>query len=270
VAEALLPPNEEASPRALHVLVVEDNRINQTVAIRRIEKTGCTVEVAENGEVAVRRVAEQHFDVVFMDCQMPIMDGYEATRQIRRRPEHARLPIVAMTAGASEEDRQRCLDAGMSEYLCKPLQPADLERIVNGLRHAVADPELPADVSTTSDVVDEAAIRSLFDDDVEAMLELIGLIKVDLPRYAARLATHVEQGEWIDVARLAHTIKGAASNVSGAAVAAAAQVVEHASRRGDGDAVTAATAPLLTAVGTLVEALTAWGTRLANRQANAA
>jgi two-component system, sensor histidine kinase and response regulator len=256
---------------ALHVLVVEDNRINQTVAVRRIEKTGCTVEVAENGEVAVRRLSERHFDLVFMDCQMPIMDGYEATRQIRGRPEHARLPIVAMTAGTTEGDRQRCLDAGMSEYLCKPLQPGDLERIVNGLRHAAAAPERPADASTNSGVLDEAAIRSLFDDDVEAMLGLIGLITVDLPRYAARLATHVEQGEWNEVSRLAHTIKGAASNVSGAAVVEAAQAIEQASRRGDGDAVTAATAPLLTSVGTLVEALTAWGTRLvADRQANAA
>jgi len=261
--------DQPARPRPLHALVVEDNRINQTVAVRRLEKCGCTVDVVENGQFAVRRVQEQRFDVVFMDCQMPVMDGYEATRQIRRRPEHAGLPIVAMTANAMEGDRERCLEAGMTDYLSKPLQPAALAAVLDGLRR-MKDPQPQPSTVVPHGVFDEAAIRSLFDDDVEAMRNLIGLVTVDLPRYAARLASHLERAEWTEVGRLAHTIKGAASNVSGSVVVDAAHVVEQASTREDAAAVLAASRTMSAAIGTLVEALDAWGRRLAlNGQADA-
>ena len=129
---------------ALHVLVVEDNRINQIVAVKLLQKAGCTTEVAENGEQAVRRVAEQPFDLILMDCQMPVMDGYEATRRIRSSLSSAHVPIIAVTASAIEGDRERCLDAGMNDYLCKPVQPAAIVAILDGIRRSRGEPCAPA------------------------------------------------------------------------------------------------------------------------------
>ncbi|MCC7014010.1 MAG: response regulator [Planctomycetes bacterium] len=113
------------------VLLVEDNRVNQMVARRMLERMGHTVALAENGREALELTAEQQFDVVLMDCQMPEMDGYEATRAIRVREAGARhLPIVAMTAHAMVGDREQCLAAGMDDYLTKPVRAEDLDEVL--------------------------------------------------------------------------------------------------------------------------------------------
>ena len=124
--------------RDFTVLVAEDNTINQKVARRFLEKLGCTVEIVENGEDAVARVRERVYDVVFMDCQMPKMDGYEATRAIRRLAEHANLPIIAMTAHAGQEVRERCALAGMDGYVTKPIQPTELFRALRDISQSQA------------------------------------------------------------------------------------------------------------------------------------
>jgi CheY-like chemotaxis protein len=140
----------------LHVLVVEDNKINQTVAVKWLHKAGCTTEVVENGEQAVRRVAERHFDLVLMDCQMPVMGGYEATRRIRECPEHAQMAIVAITASAIDGDRERCLALGMNDYLSKPLQPASLIAILDEIRRSRGETCAPAILLDSSWRVDAA------------------------------------------------------------------------------------------------------------------
>ncbi len=124
-----------SSPRgATRVLLAEDNRINQQVAVTMLKRAGCTVQVAENGVEAVKASAEAAFDLVFMDCQMPEMDGYAATAAIRSResldPSGPRLPIVALTANAMQGDRERCLAAGFDDYLSKPMRQADLVRML--------------------------------------------------------------------------------------------------------------------------------------------
>jgi len=112
----------------LTVLLVEDNRINRLLAVRILEKLGCDVETAVDGRAAVRKFESQSFDLVFMDCQMPIMDGYEATRRIRDMEDaDARTPIIAVTANAMSGDRERCLDSGMDDHITKPLRPNDLK-----------------------------------------------------------------------------------------------------------------------------------------------
>jgi signal transduction histidine kinase/DNA-binding response OmpR family regulator len=115
--------------RGLRVLLVEDNPVNQKVAGRMLERLGCTVELAEDGRAAVERLRGARFDLIFMDCQMPVMDGFEATRAIRRAEsgQGRRVPIVAMTAHAMASDREACLAAGMDDYLAKPIR-ADLLR----------------------------------------------------------------------------------------------------------------------------------------------
>ena len=105
--------------------------MNQKVAGRMLEKLGARVEVAVNGREAVRLAAANRYDLIFMDCQMPEMDGYAATRQIRAREDAAaRIPIVAMTAELLQGARERCLDAGMDDYISKPIQLHDLAEAI--------------------------------------------------------------------------------------------------------------------------------------------
>jgi CheY-like chemotaxis protein len=104
------------------ILLAEDNAFNQKVAVSMLTMLGCRVEVACNGAEALDMLQRGEYDLVCMDCQMPEMDGYEATRRIRALPGGAsRIPIVAMTANALNGDRQACLDAGMDDFLCKPI-----------------------------------------------------------------------------------------------------------------------------------------------------
>ena len=111
------------------ILLVEDNAVNRTIAMKLLEKRGHVVIAVENGALAVEATANDHFDMVLMDVQMPVMDGLTATTQIRTR-EHAtgghHLPIIAVTAHALDQDRQRCLAAGMDDYLPKPIRSSDL------------------------------------------------------------------------------------------------------------------------------------------------
>jgi CheY-like chemotaxis protein len=121
------------SDRQLAILLAEDNRLNRKVAAALLEKMGHHVDAVENGARAVEAVEHGRYDLVLMDCEMPEMDGYDATRAIRALPHHGNLPIVAMTAYAMPEDRQRCLDAGMNDYVSKPISVQRLRRVVERL-----------------------------------------------------------------------------------------------------------------------------------------
>jgi CheY-like chemotaxis protein len=123
------PPTASPLPtRVGRVLIVEDNHINQKLTMRMVEKLGHRAEVAANGIEAIAALDRVHFDLVLMDCQMPEMDGYEATTVIRRREAGTSLhvPIVALTANALANERQLCLDVGMDDYLAKPIRLVDL------------------------------------------------------------------------------------------------------------------------------------------------
>ena len=115
------------------VLLVEDNPTNQLLARRMLEKYGLTVEIVANGQEALDKLGAESFDLVFMDCQMPVMDGFEATRRIRQANGSSIDPdttIVAMTANAMQGDRQACLDVGMNDYLSKPIDPDELKHML--------------------------------------------------------------------------------------------------------------------------------------------
>ena len=125
-----------ALPNPLRILVVEDNAVNQLVLQTMLARLGHSVDIAENGAVAVELKRAQLYDVILMDCQMPVMDGYAATAAIRALPGIAAVtPIVALTASAMPTDRQRCLDAGMDAYLAKPINQADLIATIARVAH---------------------------------------------------------------------------------------------------------------------------------------
>jgi osomolarity two-component system sensor histidine kinase NIK1 len=131
---------------SVRILLVEDNEVNRTIATKLLEKRGHVVIAVENGLLAVEATASEHFDLVLMDVQMPVMDGLTATAEIRNR-EHTtglHLPIVAVTAHALDQDRQRCMSAGMDGYLTKPIRSSDLYDAVTRYAPADAGPEAAA------------------------------------------------------------------------------------------------------------------------------
>jgi len=130
-AAAIVTP--ASASRTLNLLLVEDNQVNQVVASGMLKKLGHTVTLAENGRQALDalRQSEGAFDIVLMDCQMPVMDGYEATRNIRANPEWQDLPVIAVTANVMQGDRDDCLESGMNDYITKPYNRADLKSIID-------------------------------------------------------------------------------------------------------------------------------------------
>ena len=128
---ALPPRSSQPVPVRARILLAEDDRANQRVAQRMLQHLGCTVAIASNGREVVRMAGEQSYDLIFMDCAMPELDGYQATAQLRAREGSGpRTPIVALTANAMSEDRKRCLAAGMDDHLTKPICPSDLTRML--------------------------------------------------------------------------------------------------------------------------------------------
>jgi signal transduction histidine kinase/CheY-like chemotaxis protein len=134
ISEPLLPATLEHDDGKSHILLVEDNRINQRIATLNLEKLGHTIDIAENGEEALARFSQKRFALIFMDVQMPVMDGLEATRRIRAlekgNPAQPAVPIIAMTANAMKGDRETCIKAGMNDYISKPFRAEELRKVL--------------------------------------------------------------------------------------------------------------------------------------------
>ncbi len=207
---------EDVSGKA-HVLVAEDNLVNQKVAARILEKAGHRVDVANNGVEAVAAIRNGCYDMVFMDIQMPEMDGYAATAEIRKMaPEFSELPVVAMTAHAMKGDREKCIAAGMDDYISKPVQPKGLLEMVQrwagkkvirpsmGVAHFPSDPDLP---------VNSKRLKNLTGGDKDFEREIIDLFLKDTSRHLERLGVAISEGDSSHVEAAAHSIKGAAANM---------------------------------------------------------
>ncbi len=230
--------------RNRRVLVAEDNPVNQLLARKLLENMGALVTLAETGEAAVAQLASTRFDIVLMDCQMPILDGYEATRKIRAGSagEAARaVPIIALTANALSGDRERCLEAGMNEYLAKPIDPRALrtllERLLkSGSGSAVVEAPLAVVDDSKTDptaLFDFGALRNRLGGDDEFLCELIGVFVASMEERIIALLAAANRGQAASVTAEAHAIKGAASNIDAHHLAACAAALESSARRGD-------------------------------------
>ena len=226
------------------ILLVEDSPPNRLVATAILSKAGYDVESAENGVQAVSAVKQKRYGLVLMDVAMPEMDGLEATRAIRALGgERAQVPIVAMTAGAFNEDKERCLSAGMDDFIGKPVVREDLLKAVERWLQADAaalasETASPSPVSLESILLDEAVLRALQEDLSPELLP--GALKAfvdDARRRVSVIEEAVRHGNLVQVRREAHAIKGAAGTFGASALRMAAAELEAAGGQGQDDVV---------------------------------
>jgi len=195
----------------LDILVAEDNVVNQRVVTRMLEKQGHRIKLVENGKLALAALLDKNYDLVFMDIQMPEMDGFEATHAIREREAslRRRTPIVAMTAHAMKGDEERCLLAGMDDYITKPLQSDDLMRIINKVKARqygpASTPQIEANATRTFDRV---TVLERLGGDEEFLCEIAGLFLVDSPRALAEIREAIDTADAEKLKRAAHALKG--------------------------------------------------------------
>jgi len=224
--------------RKTRILLAEDNVINQKVALKILEKIGCRADAVVNGRQALEALQSRAYDLVLMDCQMPEMDGYAATRKIRSLNSEIRnVPIVAMTAHAMQGDRDKCIEAGMDDYIPKPVNPQTLiEVIERWLTKGEVAQEKEVGVPKTSakaEVFDRAGLLERTMGDQDFAQEIVEAFFEDAPRRIADLKESLNNGDGAMVQQHAHTIKGASSNVGGLALQATAARIEAAGKIGN-------------------------------------
>ena len=231
--------SSEAAGRPLpkRVLLVEDNPVNRTVALRLLLGLGCEVEVATDGGEAVAAVERGPFDVVLMDCQMPDVSGYEATRRIRAMPDPARakVPIVAITANAMRGDREACLEAGMNDYLAKPIRREELiEALCRWSEPMGTTRRNPCTTDDAEQVLDARVLDDLRAlggaDDPGLLTELIELFLRDAPERIAEIEGALERGDAASLERAAHTLKSSSANLGATSLSALCREIEAAAR----------------------------------------
>ena len=229
------------------VLLVEDNPVNLLVAQRLIQICNFDCLSAENGEIALDMLQQKHdFNLVLMDCQMPVMDGYKATQAWRRiEAEHGlqRLPIIAMTANAMAEDRQRCLDAGMDDYLSKPVDRKLLEQVM--IKWMARDTNTPVvkapEPETPSPLAARAELPALDMEIVEDLQEMMGgdyqsLIRIyleDSPKLIGQIQSALDNRDCAALVAPAHTLKSSSANLGAMALSDIAKTIEKSARNGD-------------------------------------
>ncbi len=226
------------------ILVVEDNAVNQEVALGILAKLGCVAGLAEDGAKALIALGQDDYDLVLMDCQMPELDGYQATRMIRHPGTPVRdhlIPIVAMTAYALDGDREKCLAAGMNDYLTKPIRPAVLKHAIEfwtARREGQAPVPLAApDPMTAQTAFDrEGLLERLMGDGALARKVIEGFLQT-VPGQLAALSQALANADAAKARLTAHAIKGAAANTGGQEVSEAARRMEKLSEAGDLDGV---------------------------------
>ena len=234
--------------RKARILLAEDNITNQRVAVGILKTMGLRANVVANGAEAVKALEALPYDLVLMDVQMPEMDGFEATRAIRNLQSaipNRRIPIIAMTAHAMQSDRERCLEAGMDDYIAKPVSPQALAEMLDKwlpreteapTEQATGKPESSAPVSAQepeAPVFDKAGMMARMMDDEDLARTVTECFLLDIPRQIQALRGYLEARDASGVEHQSHTIKGASANVGGEALRAVAFEMEKAAKAGN-------------------------------------
>jgi len=273
--EALLRRDKVSEDRQFkaRVLLVEDNTVNQLVARGMLEKLGLTVELAENGQACLQKLADDDYDLVLMDCHMPVMDGFEATRHIRQAASGVRnpqIPILAMTANVMAGDREYCLDIGMNDHIPKPI---DTLKLTNALHHwlpeqpdrlaatqaGVEESTVSADADTDTDQQDRTFAYSLFIDDISGDKDLARLVLQafveDLPVNLKALEQAFNASDSDMLRTAAHKLKGSCASIYAKDLQDAAYRVEQLAIAGQLADAQQSYASLLSKSGVLLERL---------------
>ena len=225
------PEPDRAFQEKVRVLVVEDNLVNQKVVQGLLRTLGVAPVLASNGVEALDYLVNGAFDLVFMDVEMPALDGMATTRAIRRGQggdRHRTVPVAAMTANAMEGDREACLAAGMDDYVTKPLSTHELARVVD--RWALSRNTVPKERARLTFDPEELRLRLPLGD--QALQEILGLFLADLPARRQALTEALVQRDLGYLVRLAHTLKGTSANLVAQGVSDAAFDLETAAREG--------------------------------------
>jgi len=226
------------------ILLAEDNIINQKVALKVLEKLGYRADAVANGEEAIRTLETIPYDLVFMDCQMPVMDGYEATTAIRNRHSAVRnhdVPIIAMTANAMKGDKEKCLAMGMNDYVSKPISPRELSGVLEKWLSSTKrnDDEKNRQARTGNNdrekIFDRGALLERLMDDEDLLVDILKEFITNTPELIAKLKESVEAEDAEETRRAAHTLRGSASNVSAMALMENARRIEMDARNGNLD-----------------------------------
>lgn len=229
--------------RGARILLVEDNEINQEIAVEILQDAGLIVDVANHGKEGVKAVLEKNYDLVLMDIQMPVMGGMEATKKIREIKNSKTLPIIAMTAHAMSGDREKSLNVGMQEHVTKPINPPELFKVLiqwikPGKReipphvpvsdHPEAQPAIKTSVELPQSLpgIDMAQGLSRINNNKKLYKNLLLKVKRDYANAAEQLSSLVKDNAFGEARRLAHSIKGVAGNLGAKKLQAAARVVE--------------------------------------------
>ena len=229
--------NQQKKSSQARILLVEDNEVNQTVALAMLTKAGYKADVAFNGAAAIELLQKKIYDLVLMDCQMPIMDGFEATRRLRVSEETAAnrsVPVIAMTANAMNGDRERCLSAGMDDYLPKPVKPAELKQmLVKYLQKHLPAAETGCVIDCSEQAIsqdlhifNQAELLDRVSDSVKLMYEIIEIAIEDIPQQLNLLRDAIAEDNRDNILKEAHTIKGCAANIGATELYLIAKTVE--------------------------------------------
>ncbi len=252
-----------------NILLAEDGVVNRQVAVSLLEKRGHTVIAVENGQLALDAMRENQFDLVLMDVQMPVLDGFDATAAIRELEQLSgkHTPIIAMTAHAMKGDRERCLEAGMDDYVAKPFRPQELFAAVEKISPD-AESQEPAPGATETPATDNSQESSLtlFDYDralenvgggERLLVEMINLFEVECPKQMTAVEAAYEENDTEGVMRSAHTLKSTVGLFAADSAAEAAKRIEYMGRDGMLESFPSAWQDLEQLVGKLMDALKA-------------
>jgi CheY-like chemotaxis protein/HPt (histidine-containing phosphotransfer) domain-containing protein len=228
---------EARTARLARILVAEDHPINQLVAVGLLERLGYRADVASNGREAVEAVQRTRYDLVLMDCQMPEVDGYEATRLIRQsEPPDRRLPVLALTADVTDRGREQCKGAGMDDYIAKPIDREQLRETL--LRWLPAAGEAERASEDTPEAGPPAALHllqltSVVGDDPAKIRRYLDLFASTTERLMEQIEAAIERREADGLRRLSHTLKGACGNIGAVEMAGLARRLEEAAAEDD-------------------------------------